>query len=171
MTTFNPNSTQYVRTVNRLRSRHMLPMEMLASVALFLAGVAGAFPLGYLHKVLAAEDLAMGWGLGMIPLSVAAFVVSTTEWFWGAHWENGWLRGSIFARWWISLLSVVAWLAALYLMAVLDRSVTSMVLTAVTFIPFHFWSFWTNLRVHTALDPSKKTERLKQKLQSGELRF
>lgn len=169
MTHFNPNSTQYVRTANRLRSRHMLPMEMLAAVALCLAGVAGAFPIGYLYKVLAQSAVALGWGLGLMPIAIAAFAISATEWFWGGSWENGILRTSIFARWWLSLLSAVAWLIVLYMMTTITQPVTSMVITAITFMPFHFWSFWVNLRVHTALDPTKSTERLKQRMRAGEI--
>lgn len=169
MKTFDPSATHVIRTENRLRSRHMLPMEMLASVALGLAGMSGAFPVGWLHVILERQGYALGWGLGLMPIAVAAFVVSATEWFWGSRWENGHLRFSIFARWWLSLLSAVAWLIVLYMMATITQPVTSMVITAITFMPFHFWSFWVNLRVHTALDPTKSTERLKQRMRAGEI--
>ncbi len=166
--TFNPNSTQYVRTSARLRSRHMIPMEMLAFLTLLLAGVAGAFPLGYLHKVIARADLVGEWAFFLIPLAATGFIISATEWFWGAQWENGILRTSIQARWAASLLALFAWGYIVYVMLGLkDGPVSSMMISACFVGPFHFWSFWVNLRVATALDPKLKTEKLKARLESA----
>jgi hypothetical protein len=164
---FNPNDTQYVKRVARIRSRHMIPMEMLAFLTLMVAGLSGAFVNGYLHIVLSADGQALWWGLALMPIAGAGLIVAAAEWWIGHAWENGMLRGSIWVRMWLSGLAFIMWIYVLYVMATLPSGpVTSMVISACFVSPFHLWSWWVNYRVHCALDPKMKTEKLGRRLET-----
>lgn len=170
--TFDPCNTQYVKKVARVRSRHMIPMEMLAFLTLAVAGMSGAFGPGYLHYVLEREAQALWWGLFLLPIAIGGLIISAAEWWIGAGWENGHLRMSIAVRMWASGLAFLMWMYVLWVMATTkDGAVTSMVITACFVSPFHLWSWWVNFRVHTALDPNLKTERLGRDLESTRHRF
>ena len=169
---FKPTETVIIKRSAKIRSRHMIPMEMLAFLTLLMAGIAGAFPLGYLHYVLQEAEQAMAWGFALIPIALAGFVISTSEWVRGADWENGHLRHSIFWRQWASLIAFLMWFYTLWAMAGLRHGpVTSMVITACFVSPFHLWSWWVNMRVHTALNPKLKTDRLQKRLEFGRDRW
>jgi hypothetical protein len=170
--TFNPSETQILRRSPKIRSRHMLPMEMLAYLTLLLAGIAGAFPIGYLHRVIAEAGKATEWGFWLIPLAATGVIVSAAEWWLGWHWENGHLRISINARWMLSLLGVFCWGYITYVMMGLESGpVTSMMISACFVSPFHAWSFWVNLRCSTALDPKLKTSKLQARLEQSRDRW
>ena len=169
---FRPNDTQHFKRIAKVRSRHMIPMEMLAFLTLLVAGWAGAFGPGYLHRVLAQDDQALWWGFALMPVAGVGFAVATAEWWIGSDWENGILRMSIGARMWLSFLAFIMWMWVLYVMAVLtDRAVTSMVITACFVSPFHLWSWWANMRVLTALNPKLKTDKLTRDLEANRHRF
>jgi len=169
---FRPTETQIYKHTVRLRSRHMIPMEMLAFLTLLLAGIAGAFPIGYLHSQIAGADKVGEWAFALIPLALTGYAVAAAEWWLGAAWENGHLRMSIAARAYLSLGAMCLWGYIVYVMLGLENGpITSMMISAFFVGPFHFWSFWVNLRVLTALNPKLKTERLRQRLEAGRDRF
>ena len=82
---FRPNDTQHFKRIAKVRSRHMIPMEMLAFLTLLVAGWAGAFGPGYLHKILAQDDQALWWGLALMPVAGAGYAVSVIEWWIGGR--------------------------------------------------------------------------------------
>ena len=170
--TFRPNDTQVYKRAVRVRSRHMLPMEMLAFGLLMIGGITGAFGPGYLHDVLLDHGKALEWGLALIPVPLLGLLAATSEWWLGIEWQNGHLRHSIWFRMWLSGLAFVMWAYALYIMAALPGGgVTSVVVTACFVSPFHVWSWWVNYRVHCALDPAMKTERLGARLETNRDRW
>ena len=170
--TFRPNDTQIHKRVARVRSRHMIPMEMLAFLTLLLAGAAGVFGDGWLHHQLQANGKVMEWGFALIPLGVLGTFFSAAEWWLGAAWENGLLRHSIWIRMWTSGIAFVMWIIVLYMMAELKGGpVTSVVWSAIAVAPFHLWSWWVNYRVHCVLDPHMKTEKLGARLENARDRW
>lgn len=164
---FNQNDTQHFTSKARVRSRHMIPMEILAFLTLMVAGYSGAFGQGYLNSFLEADQQALWWGLALMPLAGAGVLASSAEWWIGHSWENGLLRLSIATRMWLSGLAWVMWMYTLYVMALLPQGpISSMVLSACFVGPFHLWSWWVNYRVLCALDPKLKTEKLGRRLET-----
>lgn len=169
---FNPSETQIHKRIARVRSRHMIPMEMLAFITLLLAGVTGAVGPGWLHDKLARADLGAEWGIALIPIATAGVIFSAFEWWGGQDWQNGLLRYSVAARMWASGLAFVMWLYALHAMAALpDGPVTSVVLSAIAVSPFHLWSWWVNYRVYCVLHPTMRTEKLAHALETNRNRW
>jgi hypothetical protein len=170
--TYRPNDTQVYKRVARVRSRHMIPMEMLAFVTLLIAGAAGAFGDGWLHYQLKLNGKALEWGLALIPIAATGTFFSAFEWWLGVDWENGRLRHSIWIRTWCSGLAFVMWFYVLYVMADLQQgAISSMVWTACAVMPFHVWSWWVNYRVHCALHPAMRTEKLGARLETNRDRW
>ena len=170
--TFRPTETQIYKRIARVRSRHMIPMEMLAFLTLMVAGITGAFGPGYLHTILTRYDHALEWGFALLPIAGLGVIVSAGEWWLGTNWQNGILRHSIWTRMWLSGLAFVMWLYTLYIMAsVPSGPVTSMVISACFVGPFHLWSWWVNYRVHCALNPTMKTEKLGARLETNRDRW
>ena len=170
--TFRPTETQIYRTGARLRSRHMIPMEMLAFLTLVVAGASGTFGPGYLHFVLAADGQALWWGLFILPIALLGVSISSAEWWIGVEWENGTLRHSIWLRMCLSGLATIMWAYILYVMATLPGGpITSMVASACFVSPFHIWSWWVNYRVHCALNPKMRTANLGRRLETSRDRW
>ena len=169
---FNPNDTQYVKRNATIRSRHMIPMEMLAFLSLLVGGIVGVTGPGYLHHLLSENGKVLEWGLTLMPIGLIGHFASSAEWCLGIDWENRRLRYSIWLRMWLSGLAFIMWMISLYIMAALPGGgVTSMVVMAFFVSPFHLWSWWVNYRVHCALDPNMKTEKLGARLETSRDRW
>lgn len=173
--TFNPTETQVVKVIKKMRSRYLLPMEMVAFAVLTVLGLRGGFGQGYLHSLLERPGDAEPWSwlLSVGLIGIFGMLVSASEWWFGMGWDNGRLRRIIYTRMWLSGLAVVMWLYAVYEVALIqDRwMMLSVVWSAIAVCPFHSWSWWVNYRTHCILNPKMRTSHLENRLETHRPRW
>ncbi|HEX6992391.1 MAG TPA: hypothetical protein VF151_10915 [Gemmatimonadales bacterium] len=168
--TYRPSDTQVVKVIKRMRSRYLLPMEMVAFAMLSVLGLRGGLGAGYLHQLLDRPGDAEPWSwlLSVGLIGFCGIAVSSAEWWLGESWDNGLLRRVIYTRMWLSGLAFVMWLYAVYEVAVIQDHwvMLSVVWSAIAVCPFHLWSWWVNYRTHCILNPTMRTSRLENRLES-----
>lgn len=167
--------TPVAKIIKKMRTRYLLPMEMVAFITLAVVGVSGGLGGGYLWRALAlpgdAEPAQWLFSLGTV--GILGLVVSAAEWWEGEGWENGRLRRWIYTRMWLSGLAVVMWLYATYEMMVIGERhmLVTIIMSAVAISPFHLWSWWVNYRTHCVLNPHLRTSKLEARLEANRHRW
>lgn len=173
--TLRPTDTQVVKVIKKMRSRYLLPMEMVAFITLAVVGVGGEMGHGYLWHALAKPGDAepLQWLLSIGVVGIAGMLVSAAEWWEGEGWENGRLRRWVYTRMWLSGLAFVMWLYAIYEMMVIrdEQWLVTIILSALSICPFHLWSWWVNYRTHCVLNPRMRTSKLEARLETHRHRW
>lgn len=157
----------------RFRSRYLLPLEMCLAVQLVAIAMSGSMGNGVLHRLVAARDDPMTWGLVMGTIGFAWFCSAAIEWVFGKDWQGGVVAVSIWMRKWMSLAAMVSWSYITYTMVMAPEGlkVFAVFLIAPVMTLFSIWAWWVNARTETLLDPRLKTHGLEKSLEHRRLHW
>lgn len=155
-------------TEKRYATRYLLPLEMCVALQLLAMAVAGSWNGSALWTTLLLSGDNLTWTLVIGAIGSAALGVAAWEWLCGREWVNGRLRMVLIARKWLSLLTLLVWSYAVFVMwtAPAGWRMVEVMLAAVPMAAFAAWSWWVNYRTECVLDPTLKTTTLERNLET-----
>lgn len=146
----------------KVASRFLLPVEMILALHLLAWAYSGGLSHGGFYRVLEHRGENAVWlgvlgGTGLLLLTVACW-----EWLRGRKWSVVLVYKSVTLRCFLSFISIVSWVYALYTVLHFDveRAVMVLTVTAPVNALFSVWCFVENLKVRYALDDRHSTSTL-----------
>jgi hypothetical protein len=165
---FDPGSTQIVRKTSRIRSRYLLPMELLLFSTLITNAMGGVNWNGWFFYALISSGERLAWVGVVMLIGVAGFCVSVFEWLRGCKWEDGRLTLSVWLRSWFGFFAAAASLHSFKLSvqaASPGEQIYGLMWGCLITTFFALWVWWSNRRTYKVLSPKFHTSNLEARLE------
>jgi hypothetical protein len=164
---FDPGRTQIVRKTSRIRSRYLLPMELLLFTTLITNAMGGVNWSGWFFYALTQNGERLAWMMVVMGIGVCGAGVSAYEWLRGCKWEDGRLTLSVWLRAWFGFLAAAASVHSfkLSVQAAAPGEFFGLMWGCLVTTLFALWVWWSNRRTYKVLSPRFHTSELETRLE------